>query len=74
MSAIRHLSPVVMASSARAARTMAPQDLMDIGEPLDLEDGLSPLQDRAAKRRQIIKDAMVELDLKRKRPPILPPL
>ena len=31
----------------------------------DMQDRLGRLQDRAAKRRQIAKDAMVELDLKR---------
>ena len=29
----------------------------------DMEDRLGRLQDRAAKRRQIVKDAMIELDL-----------
>ena len=40
----------------------------------DMQDRLDRLQDRAAKRRQIAKDAMVELDLKKLQPPILPPL
>ncbi|MGA7410529.1 MAG: siphovirus Gp157 family protein, partial [Bryobacteraceae bacterium] len=31
----------------------------------DMEDRLGRLQDRAAKRRQIVKDAMIELDLKK---------
>ena len=32
----------------------------------DMEDRLGRLQDRAAKRRQIVKDAMIELDLKKR--------
>jgi hypothetical protein len=35
------------------------------GRIAEMEDRLGRLQDRAAKRRQIAKDVMVELDLKR---------
>jgi hypothetical protein len=35
------------------------------GHIAEMEDRLTRLQDRAAKRRQIAKDAMVELDLKK---------
>ena len=35
------------------------------GRIADMEDRLERLQDRAAKRRQIAKDVMVELDLKK---------
>jgi len=41
----------------------------------DMQDRLSRLQDRATKRRQIAKDAMIELDLKKLwRPRTLPRL
>ena len=40
-----------------------------------MQDRLDRLQDRAAKRRQIAKDAMIQVDLKEKRrPPTLRPL
>jgi hypothetical protein len=35
------------------------------GRITEMEDRLTRLQDRAAKRRQIVKDSMVELDLKK---------
>ncbi|MDI3470000.1 MAG: hypothetical protein OJF62_002063 [Pseudolabrys sp.] len=35
------------------------------GRIAEIEDRLKRLQDRAAKRRQIVKDTMVELDLKK---------
>jgi hypothetical protein len=44
------------------------------GRIAEMEARRDRLQDRAAKRRQIAKDAMVEVDLKKlSRPPTLPP-
>ena len=43
------------------------------GRIAEMQERRDRLQDRAAKRRQIAKDVMVELDLKKLTPPTLPP-